>query len=109
MDWMMPAIIKHKDLEILEKHNLSTSISMEDESKWYVKTWNRDDIDFEKHEKKNKRSSKYMDLSQHDTEYYDKQRKLNFEYPYWSCEKGASICNRDKKRQEEYEEQDDFV
>ena len=52
MDWMMPAIIKHKDLEdIRETYNLSTSISMEDESKWSVKTWNRDDMDFEKHEK----------------------------------------------------------
>ena len=34
----MPAIIKHKDLEdSRETYNLSTSISMEDESKWSVK------------------------------------------------------------------------
>ncbi|MFR4668762.1 MAG: helicase-exonuclease AddAB subunit AddA [Intestinibacter bartlettii] len=114
MDWMMPAIIKHKDLEdIRETYNLSTSISMEDESKWYVKTWNRDDIDFEKHEKEGIREVlNTMDLSQHDTEYYEQiEKKLNFEYPYLGVvKKAASISVTEiKKRQEEYEEQDDSL
>ena len=114
MDWMMPAIIKHKDLEdIRETYNLSTSISMEDESKWSVKTWNRDDIDFEKHEKEGIREVlNTMDLSQHDTEYYEQiEKKLNFEYPYLGVvKKAASISVTEiKKRQEEYEEQDDSL
>lgn len=114
MDWMMPAIIKHKDLEdIRETYNLSTSISMEDESKWSVKTWNRDDIDFEKHEKEGIREVlNTMDLSQHDTEYYEQiEKKLNFEYPYLEVvKKAASISVTEiKKRQEEYEEQEDSL
>ena len=114
MDWMMPAIIKHKDLEdIRETYNLSTSISMEDESKWSVKTWSRDDIDFEKHEKEGIREVlNTMDLSQHDTEYYDQiEKKLNFEYPYLGVvKKAASISVTEiKKRQEEYEEQEDSL
>ena len=114
MDWMMPAIIKHKDLEdIRETYNLSTSISMEDESKWYVKTWNRDDMDFEKHEKEGIREVlNTMDLSQHDTEYYEQiEKKLNFEYPYLGVvKKAASISVTEiKKRQEEYEEQEDSL
>ncbi|WP_347027826.1 helicase-exonuclease AddAB subunit AddA [Intestinibacter bartlettii] len=114
MDWMMPAIIKHKDLEdIRETYNLSTSISMEDESKWSVKTWNRDDIDFEKHEKEGIREVlNTMDLSQHDTEYYEQiEKKLNFEYPYLGVvKKAASISVTEiKKRQEEYEEQEDSL
>ena len=114
MDWMMPAIIKHKDLEdIRETYNLSTSISMEDESKWSVKTWSRDDIDFEKHEKEGIREVlNTMDLSQHDTEYYEQiEKKLNFEYPYLGVvKKAASISVTEiKKRQEEYEEQDDSL
>ena len=114
MDWMMPAIIKHKDLEdIRETYNLSTSISMEDESKWSVKTWSRDDIDFEKHEKEGIREVlNTMDLSQHDTEYYEQiEKKLNFEYPYLGVvKKAASISVTEiKKRQEEYEEQEDSL
>ena len=114
MDWIMPAIIKHKDLEdIRETYNLSTSISMEDESKWSVKTWSRDDIDFEKHEKEGIREVlNTMDLSQHDTEYYDQiEKKLNFEYPYLGVvKKAASISVTEiKKRQEEYEEHDDSL
>ena len=113
MDWMMPAIIKHKDLEdIRETYNLSTSISMEDESKWSVKTWSRDDIDFEKHEKEGIREVlNNIDLSQSDTQYYDQiQNKLNFEYPYLGVvKKAASISVTEiKKRQEEYEEQDEL-
>ena len=114
MDWMMPAIIKHKDLEdIRETYNLSTSISMEDESKWSVKTWSRDDIDFEKHEKEGIREVlNTMDLYEHDTEYYEQiEKKLNFEYPYLGVvKKAASISVTEiKKRQEEYEEQDDSL
>lgn len=114
MDWMMPAIIKHKDLEdIRDTYNLSTSISMEDESKWSVKTWSRDDIDFEKHEKEGIREVlNTMDLSQHDTEYYEQiEKKLNFEYPYLGVvKKAASISVTEiKKRQEEYEEQEDSL
>ena len=114
MDWMMPAIIKHKDLEdIRETYNLSTSISMEDESKWSVKTWSRDDIDFEKQEKEGIREVlNTMDLSQHDTEYYEQiEKKLNFEYPYLGVvKKAASISVTEiKKRQEEYEEQEDSL
>ena len=114
MDWMMPAIIKHKDLEdIRETYNLSTSISMEDESKWSVKTWSRDDIDFEKHEKEGiGEVLNTMDLSQHDTEYYEQiEKKLNFEYPYLGVvKKAASISVTEiKKRQEEYEEQEDSL
>ena len=114
MDWMMPAIIKHKDLEdIRETYNLSTSISMEDESKWSVKTWSRDDIDFEKNEKEGIREVlNTMDLSQHDTEYYEQiEKKLNFEYPYLGVvKKAASISVTEiKKRQEEYEEQEDSL
>ena len=114
MDWMMPAIIKHKDLEdIRETYNISTSISMEDESKWSVKTWSRDDIEFEKHEKEGIREVlNTMDLSQHDTEYYEQiEKKLNFEYPYLGVvKKAASISVTEiKKRQEEYEEQEDSL
>ena len=102
MDWMMPAIIKHKDLEdIRETYNLSTSISMEDESKWSVKTWSRDDIDFEKHEKEGIREVlNTMDLSQHDTEYYEQiEKKLNFEYPYLGVvKKAASISVTEIKK-----------
>ena len=57
---------------------------MEDESKWSVKTWNRDDMDFEKHEKEGIREVlNTMDLSQHDTEYYEQIEKklLTIYYP----------------------------
>ena len=51
-----------------------------------------------------------IDLSQSDTEYYDQiQNKLNFEYPYLGVvKKAASISVTEiKKRQEEYDEQDE--
>ena len=113
LDWMMPAVIKHRDLEsIREKYNICTRISLEDESRWSVKTWVRDDIDFEKHEKEGIREVlNNIDLSQSDTQYYDQiQNKLNFEYPYLGVvKKAASISVTEiKKRQEEYEEQDEL-
>lgn len=112
LDWIMPALIKHEDLKPLrEKYNISTSISIEDESRWSIKTWNRDDIDFEKHEKEGIRQVlDEMDLSESDTEYYDQiQQKLNFKYPYLGVvKKSASISVTEiKKRQEDYEEQND--
>lgn len=112
LDWMMPAVIKHRDLEsIREKYNISTGISIEDESKWAVKTWIRDDINFEKHEKEGIREIlNNIDLTQSDTEYYNQiQDKLNFEYPYLGVvKKAASISVTEiKKRQEEYDEQDE--
>ena len=113
LDWMMPAVIKHRDLEsIREKYNICTRISLEDESRWSVKTWVRADIDFEKHEKEGIREVlNNIDLSQSDTQYYDQiQNKLNFEYPYLGVvKKAASISVTEiKKRQEEYEEQDEL-
>lgn len=114
MDWIMPAVIKHKDLdEIRENYNLSTSISIEDESRWTLKTWTRDDIDFEKQEKEGIRDVlSNMDLAKHDTEYYNQiEKKLNFEYPYLGVvKKAASISVTEiKKRQEECEEQDEAL
>ncbi|MDO5010966.1 MAG: 3'-5' exonuclease, partial [Intestinibacter bartlettii] len=112
LDWMMPAVIKHKDLEeIRETYNISTKISVEDESEWYMKTWTRDDIDFEKHEKEGIREIlNNIDLSQSDTQYYTQiEDKLDFEYPYLGVvKKAASISVTEiKKRQEEYEDQDE--
>ncbi|WP_455542260.1 helicase-exonuclease AddAB subunit AddA [Intestinibacter sp.] len=113
LDWMMPALMKHKDLEsIRETYSISTKISEEDESKWSVKTWNRDEIDFEKNEKEGIREVlNNIDLEHSDTEYYNQiQDKLNFEYPYLGVvKKAASISVTEiKKRQEEYEEQDEY-
>ena len=111
LDWMMPALIKHEDLKsIREMYNISTDISIEDESKWSIKTWKKEDIDFERQEKEGIREIlDNMDLSKNDTEYYGEiERKLDFEYPYEAVvKKAASISVTEiKKRQEAYEEED---
>ncbi|MDY4574680.1 MAG: helicase-exonuclease AddAB subunit AddA [Intestinibacter sp.] len=111
LDWMMPALIKHEDLKsIREMYNISTDISLEDESKWSIKTWKKEDIDFERQEKEGIREIlDNMDLSENNTEYYGEiERKLNFEYSYEAVvKKAASISVTEiKKRQEAYEEED---
>ena len=110
LDWIMPAIIKHKDTsELREKYNISLSDTLQDESTWFMKTWKKEDIDFDVQERDGIREFlDNMDLSKSDTEYYGEiERKLNFEYPYMAVtKKSASISVTEiKKIQESYEEE----
>lgn len=110
LDWIMPAIIKHNDLsDLRQKYNISVEDIVEDESKWFIKTWEKKDIDFDIKEVDGIRDIlDNMDLSKSDTEYYDEiKRKLNFEYPYKEAvKKSASISVTEiKKIQQIYEEE----
>ena len=112
LDWIMPTVLKHKDLEdIREAINVNVPIIENHVSKWKANLWYKEDvlIDIKEDEEENNINDILTKLNENDnkTEYFDEIKdKLNFEYPYkCSVSKPASISVTEiKKIQNTYEE-----
>ncbi len=113
LDWIMPCILKHKDLSnLLGDVGLDPVFSVEHNSKWYGKLWNKNDILVEKKISEENESIEEIlekiDVNTPDSYYYNEiEEKLNYVYPYeFSTRKPASISVTEiKKIQNNYEEE----
>ncbi|HEK4799800.1 TPA: helicase-exonuclease AddAB subunit AddA [Clostridioides difficile] len=113
LDWIMPCVLKHRDLSnLLEEVGLDAVFSVEHNSKWYVKLWNKNDILVEKKSDEEKESIEEIlekiDVDSPDSNYYSEiEEKLNYIYPYeFSTRKPATISVTEiKKIQNNYEEE----
>ncbi|HBF0842184.1 TPA: helicase-exonuclease AddAB subunit AddA [Clostridioides difficile] len=113
LDWIMPCVLKHRDLSnLLEEVGLDAVFSVEHNSKWYGKLWNKNDILVEKKSDEEKESIEEIlekiDVDSPDSNYYSEiEEKLNYIYPYeFSTRKPATISVTEiKKIQNNYEEE----
>ncbi|HBE9107505.1 TPA: helicase-exonuclease AddAB subunit AddA [Clostridioides difficile] len=113
LDWIMPCVLKHRDLSnLLEEVGLDAVFSVEHNSKWYGKLWNKNDILVEKKSDEEKESVEEIlekiDVDSPDSNYYNEiEEKLNYIYPYeFSTRKPATISVTEiKKIQNNYEEE----
>lgn len=113
LDWIMPCVLKHRDLSnLLEEVGLDAVFSVEHNSKWYGKLWNKNDILVEKKSDEEKESIEEIlekiDVDSPDSNYYNEiEEKLNYIYPYeFSTRKPATISVTEiKKIQNNYEEE----
>ena len=112
LDWIMPTVLKHKDLEdIREAININVPLVEEHVSKWKANLWYKEDIilDSKEDEEKNDINEilSSLNINESSSGHYDEiKEKLNFEYPYkFSVSKPASISVTEiKKIQNTYEE-----
>ena len=112
LDWIMPTVLKHKDLEnVREAINISVPLVEEHASRWKANLWYKEDVllaakeDEEQNDINEILTS--LNVNESSTEYYNEiKKKLNFEYPYkFSVSKPASISVTEiKKIQNTYEE-----
>ncbi|HBH3574871.1 TPA: helicase-exonuclease AddAB subunit AddA [Clostridioides difficile] len=113
LDWIMPCVLKHRDLSnLLEGVGLDAVFSVEHNSKWYGKLWNKNDILVEKKSDEEKESIEEIlekiDVDSPNSNYYNEiEEKLNYIYPYeFSTRKPATISVTEiKKIQNNYEEE----
>ncbi|MGL6107695.1 helicase-exonuclease AddAB subunit AddA [Romboutsia sp.] len=113
LDWIMPSVIKHKDLEsIRETMDIEIDRVEEHNSRWDTKLWYKEDIVLESKEDEEKESIEEvlskLDIENPSTEYYEKiKEKLDYEYPHKACiTKPASISVTEiKKIQNNYEDE----
>ncbi|WP_042275881.1 helicase-exonuclease AddAB subunit AddA [[Clostridium] dakarense] len=113
LDWIMPAVLKHKDLENLrEIADIDIDNLDNHSSKWSAKLWYKDDVSIEAKEDEEQDGIKEiienLDINEPDSEYYDNiKEKLDYIYPYEaSVTKPASISVTEiKKIQNNYEEE----
>lgn len=113
LDWIMPAVLKHKDLEILrEIADIDIDNIDSHSSKWSAKLWYKGDVSVEEKEDEERDGIKEiienLDINKPDSEYYDNiKEKLDYIYPYEaSITKPASISVTEiKKIQNNYEEE----
>lgn len=113
LDWIMPCVLKHRDLSnLLDEVGLDAVFSVEHNSKWYGKLWDKNDILVEKKNDEEKESIEKIlekiDVDSPDSDYYNEiEEKLNYIYPYeFSTRKPATISVTEiKKIQNNYEEE----
>ncbi|WP_131080195.1 helicase-exonuclease AddAB subunit AddA, partial [Clostridioides difficile] len=113
LDWIMPCVLKHRDLSnLLEEVGLDAVFSVEHNSKWYGKLWNKNDILVEKKSDEEKESIEEIlekiDVDSPDSNYYnEREEKLKYIYPdEVSTRKPATISVTEiKKIQKNYEEE----
>ena len=112
LDWIMPSILKHRDLEnIRDAINVNIEHIEDHPSKWSTKLWYKEDILIDKKDEENEDGIESilenLNIDEFSTEYYEQiKEKLNYEYPYkFSVTKPASISVTEiKKVQNIYEE-----
>ncbi len=112
LDWIMPSVLKHRDLENLRDFADIDLDNIDDHSsKWSAKLWYKDDVVLdEKQEDENESVAdilENLDMEKPDSEYYELIKdKLDFNYQYEACvTKPASISVTEiKKIQNTYEE-----
>lgn len=113
LDWIMPSVLKHKDLEnIREIADIELDYINNHPSKWKAKVWYKEDVILETKENEEEKSVRdtleNLDIDKPSTCYYEKiKEKLDYKYQYEaSTEKPASISVTEiKKIQNSYEEE----
>ena len=113
LDWIMPSVLKHRDLEnVRESINVNVTHIEDHPSKWNAKLWNKEDILLETKgevvEDSIEEILENIDLNEASTDYYeDIKEKLNYEYPYkFSVTKPASISVTEIKKIQNTHEED---
>jgi ATP-dependent helicase/nuclease subunit A len=119
LDWICPAIMKHKDGEILRNEAevlLENSCISKDDSKWNLFLWNRNEIvtkDITESVEKNDNEQEELEdilleieSNMPRTKYYDEiNRRLSYEYKYATSKTmPSSISVTELKRQYDTEE-----
>ncbi|CEH33037.1 helicase-exonuclease AddAB subunit AddA [Romboutsia lituseburensis] len=114
LDWIMPSVLKHKDLENLrEAAEIDLDSIDNHKSKWLGKLWFKEDVILEAKEEEEKENISdvllNINLEQPDTQYYDVIKdKLDFKYPCQACiTKPASISVTEIKKIQNAHEEDD--
>ncbi len=113
LDWIMPSVLKHKDLENLrEVANIDLDSTENHSSMWHAKLWYKEDMMFNKDDEEEKESIREtlenIELDNPSTDYYkDIKDKLDYVYPYKAyTTKPASISVTEiKKIQNTHEEE----
>ncbi|MEG1311219.1 MAG: helicase-exonuclease AddAB subunit AddA [Romboutsia sp.] len=113
LDWIMPSILKHKDLgNLREMAEIDIDSIDNHSSNWNAKIWYKDDVVIDKKESDEKKDIKeiieHLDISKSDSKYYEEiKEKLDYKYPYKACvTKPASISVTEiKKIQNNHEEE----
>ncbi|MGL5717985.1 MAG: helicase-exonuclease AddAB subunit AddA [Paraclostridium sp.] len=105
LDWIMPAVIKHRDSEVLrEEADLNTSIFNEHDSKWNTKVWDKSDVLVEKSDLEEDDSIENILLNavnnEEDGEIYSVIKdKLDYKYPFMeSVTRAGTISVTEIKR-----------
>ncbi|MFR9071522.1 MAG: PD-(D/E)XK nuclease family protein, partial [Paraclostridium sp.] len=113
LDWIMPAVLKHKNLSnIRELVNLETSAFNEHESKWEARVWDKSDVLIEKEDIEDEETIDSillnMDLDKDNSDYFGLiSNKLDYKYPFIeSVNRAATISVTEIKRLESQLEED---
>ena len=113
LDWIMPAVLKHKNLSnIRELVNLETSAFNEHESKWEARVWDKSDVLIEKEDTEYEETIDSillnMDLDKDHSNYFGLiSNKLDYKYPFIeSVNRAATISVTEIKRLESQLEED---
>lgn len=107
LDWIMPAVIKHKDLDELRSIiELDANYLNNHESNWETRIWERSDILIEKTSNDEEESIdtilSNLDMSENESEFYeDIKYKLDYKYPFMeSVNRAGTISVTEIKRLE---------
>ncbi|RDY23407.1 helicase-exonuclease AddAB subunit AddA [Romboutsia maritimum] len=112
LDWIMPSVLKHRDLENIRDYmELNIDTIDDHQSKWSAKLWYKEDVVIEKKEDEEDQSIEsileQVDMYNPESEYYSLiKEKLDYKYPFkLSTTKPSSISVTEiKKIQNSYEE-----
>ena len=113
LDWIMPAVLKHKDLyELRNIIDLDSSYLIDHESKWEAKVWDKSDVVVENTNIDEDESIdeilENIDLnSKESNEYTQIKEKLDYKYPFIeSVNRAGTISVTEIKRLESKQEID---
>jgi ATP-dependent helicase/nuclease subunit A len=113
LDWIMPAVLKHRDLDnIRELVELDSNTFNSHESRWEARLWDKSDVLLDKEAIEDEETIDSillnMDLSKDNSEYYNViTNKLNYKYPFIeSVNRAATISVTEIKRLENKTEED---
>ncbi|MDB8791179.1 helicase-exonuclease AddAB subunit AddA [Romboutsia sp. 1001216sp1] len=113
LDWIMPSVLKHKDLEELRDFaNIDIEYIDNHNSKWVSNIWYKEDVTLTQNEEEEEKSIREiidsLDVENPDTEYFSIiKEKLDFKYPYEACvTKPASISVTEIKKIQNTHEED---
>ncbi len=87
LDWIMPAVLKHKDLNsIRELAQLDCNVFKEHESRWEAKIWDKKDVLIDKMDLEEESIESILlniDSTINDSKYYNIiKSKLDYKYPF---------------------------
>ncbi|MGL5506536.1 MAG: 3'-5' exonuclease, partial [Paraclostridium sp.] len=105
LDWIMAAVLKHKDsIELREEADLNSNVFNEHDSKWKTKVWNKSDVLVEKLDAEDDDSIENILLNKvnniEDSDMYKEiSEKLDYRYPFMeSVNRAGTISVTEIKR-----------